>query len=133
MINQTTGDKYLKKLRPILRIEDWNIELKVQDPTTYAAEHAELFAYETYGITRIVNDADVTIHIRADLSPLDFISTLIHECVHLVTHRYDEFVTGTLTHVDSKKIAKVFKNEALWEMEILVNRITTILKPLIKL
>jgi len=133
LIKQSTGDKYLKKLKPILRIEDWDITLHVLDPTAYAVMHAEKFGYETYGITEIQNDSDVNIYIRSDLDPLDFITTMIHECVHLVTHRYDEFVTGTLTYVDSKKIAKVFKNEALWEMEILVSRLTTILRPLVKL
>lgn len=133
MITQAKADKMLSKLKAILRIEDWDVSVELMSQVDYTLTHGQSFKYDTNGCTEIINGTCAKIYLRTDIPDDELKTVLIHECVHLVTFRYDEFVTKTLTHVDSKKIAKVFKNEALWEMEIMVSKITTILKSLIKL
>ncbi len=133
MIKQAQMDKLLDKLRTILRIEDWDIELAVMEDDVYQATHGKDFNYDTNGCTEI-NDMDsrAKIFLRDSLSKDVAYDTLLHECIHLVTHPYDSFVRDMLVHTDSRAMRKQMSKEALWRMEIAVSKFTTILKPLIK-
>lgn len=128
----TKPEKMLLKFKKILRLNDWDITLEVLSDDLYQQVHGKDFKYDTNGCTEISHDKTAKIYLKASLNADVMFTTLLHECVHLVTHPYDQFVRETLKYVDSKTMAKKLKNDALWEMEILVATITSILKPLIK-
>lgn len=129
----TKHEKLINHFKKLLRIESWDITLHIMTEDDYQKKHGKDFSYDTDGCTEIDDvHSQATIYIKDTLTGDRLINTLLHECIHLVTHRYDSFVRDTLTHVDSKKIAKVFKNDALWEMEIQVCKLTTIIQNLIK-
>ena len=126
-------DKLLAKYKKILRIEDWEITLNVMPDEEYQKVHGKDFAYDTNGCTEIHNDNSMaTIYLKNSLSKEDTENTLLHECIHLVTHPYDSFVRETLKYVDSKRMGKKFQNDAMWAMEVQVSKFTTILRRLLK-
>jgi hypothetical protein len=98
----------------------------------YQTVHGKDFAFDTNGCTEIGHDCTATIFLKDSLTNEDMRKTLLHECIHLVTHPYDSFVRETLIYVDSRKIAKKFKNDAMWQMEINVSKITTIIDRLLQ-
>lgn len=130
----TRQEKLLEKYKKILRIEDWDIELFMMEDEEYQQAHGKDFAFATEGCTEIHtghHSNKASIYIKKSLDFETFKEVLLHECVHLVTHPYDSFVRETLQFVDSKRMGKKFKNDAMWNMEINVSKFTRIIGELI--
>lgn len=128
----TEAQKLLDQYTKILRIEDWDITLTILSDAEYQKQHGKDFSFDTNGCTEIDEvNSTAKIYMKESLPIDEFKTTLLHECVHLVTHRYDSFVRKVISLIDSKKIKKQLTNESLWEMEIGVSKVTTILHRLL--
>ena len=129
MVTQKDADQLLEKLIPILRLQNWEIELTIQTDRQYQKQHGKDFAFDTHGCTEMHEQADIAhIYLKDSLTDEEMRETLLHECVHLMTHRYDTHVRKVVSLLDSKKLQRTLGDEGMWEMEINVSRITTILK-----
>lgn len=121
-------DSLLEEFRTMLYLTEWNITLSILDDETYERLHGKDFAFGTNGCTEIDTEGmSADIYLKNSLTNHETYTTLLHECIHLVTNRYDSFVRDTLIHVTPKKMKIAIKDDALWEMEIVVNRFTAIL------
>jgi len=132
LITQKQIEAYVAKFQKILKLQNWDIIVKVMPLDQYNETHGKDFAYETNACTEIDDiNYKASIYVRDDLTKEIAFDALIHECVHLVTHPYDSFVRDVAIHCDSRKMRKEINKEALWKMETQVAKITNIIRGLI--
>ena len=129
---QITANNIINEFILKFRLSDWNIHITVMSDFDYNKKHGKSFGYDTNGCTEIDDDKQIAkIYIKESLDGSQFMSTIVHEMVHLVTHRYDQHIRTIINTYTPTTKRKELLHDSMWEMEILVSKFTTIVNMMI--